>query len=680
MSTSTDAAAAAANGASSNAIAPSAQPATDAPWISYPPFPKPPPGVIIVPFKSFKPKGIYVVEDADGDASGDPKRVERDTLGIPTVMLASHHSLTEAERKRRSNKKLKKVEKSGDGTVRRLMWYEEWEMSERERRTMVDRNMAKADRLHQASQDFKSGRPWPALPSGVPQLWDNFRLYIGLISSIQPPPGNRRMKQMQQQLAEAEGGGESDDDSDDAMDGNPKPEKEVAIIDEERAQDEKLRNVPPKRGVFTDERREDFHETKDQRMDLFFDDTEFSLKVFFSSYFRDKGLIWSEQRVRDGPILIGFWLNFLLRNRILPEPEHEKGLRKALLVVEQARKELPQTFVIGKALPDSVGAGCEALWGTKGQINFWASAPLDGDKEKAADTQDGVEEPDAKRRKIDESETATLLKEVIGEDAKVEVLTPATVAAIEKDAQKVETAADADVDGPSDSGWGSGGWGDSANDTGVDSGGGWDDAEADAWAGDGGSTWDIEPQPNPLMAHLGATVLPFTHTTGVVERSTRKIVSVTPPLGLATTKAEKKRLKGLSEVGLVEDDLSARFAKMSLAPWPVSGTHEKSDVLPPEILHSSRGPVVEDKTATVDESVVPKPHNFYEDVITVLLDPAVAEKVLVGMSLGGAWVQIVRQNPGGAGEVDNQLGEPTGFWYIEQLTSVLPSYHTDACK
>ena len=41
--------------------------------------------------------------------------------------------------------------------------------------------------------------------------------------------------------------------------------------------------------------------------------------------------------MRDGPILIGFWLNFLLRNRVLPEPEHEKGLRKALLVVEQAR-------------------------------------------------------------------------------------------------------------------------------------------------------------------------------------------------------------------------------------------------------------------------------------------------------------------------------------------------------
>lgn len=39
--------------------------ATDATWITFPPFPKPPPGVYIIPFKSFKPKGICVVEDGD---------------------------------------------------------------------------------------------------------------------------------------------------------------------------------------------------------------------------------------------------------------------------------------------------------------------------------------------------------------------------------------------------------------------------------------------------------------------------------------------------------------------------------------------------------------------------------------------------------------------------------------
>lgn len=114
--------------------------ATDAPWLTFPPFPKPPPGVHIIPFKSFKPKGIYVVEDVDGDAGAQPgpARVERDALGIPTVMLASSHSLTEAERRRRASKKLKRVETGKDGSVRRLMWWEDWERGEPTRRTMVD--------------------------------------------------------------------------------------------------------------------------------------------------------------------------------------------------------------------------------------------------------------------------------------------------------------------------------------------------------------------------------------------------------------------------------------------------------------------------------------------------------------------------------------------------------------
>lgn len=369
--------------------------------------------------------------------------------------------------------------------------------------------------------------------------------------------------------------------------------------------------------------------------------------------------------MRDGPILISFWLNFLLRNRVLPEPEHEKSLRKALLVVEQARKELPQTFVIGKALPDAVGTGCEALWGSKGQMNFWPAVNDAADK-----AEDGTAEPDAKRRKVGEDDAAELLKNVIG-DAKVEVLTPETVAAIEKDAGNASTSAD---NAASDGGWGPG-WGDAT----ADGGSGWGNVDAadDPWAGDGGSTWNIEPQPNPLMAHLGATVLPITHTTGVVERSTRTIVSITPPTGPAVTKADKKKLKGLDEVGLVEHDLSARLAKMTLAPLPVG--MQSADVLPPAILETSRGPVVEDQAAVVDDSADPKPHYPLRDSITVLLDPAVADKLLLGMHLGGAWVQIVRQNPGDSAEGGSgEPGKPTGFWYVEQLTSILPSYHTEA--
>lgn len=370
--------------------------------------------------------------------------------------------------------------------------------------------------------------------------------------------------------------------------------------------------------------------------------------------------------MRDGPILIGFWLNFLLRNRVLPEPEHEKGLRRALLVIEQARKELPQTFVIGKALPDAVGAGCEALWGSKGQTTFWPPGSDAADK-----AEDGTAEPDAKRRKVDDDEATELLKKVIG-DAKVEVFTSATVAAIDK-ATGIDSTSAANT--TSDGGWGSG-WGPSANDTGAVAAG-WDDVEDNPWAGNGGSTWKIEPQPNPLMAHLGATVLPLTHTTGVAERSTRKILSITPPTGLPVTKTDKKKLKGLNEVELVEYDLSARFAKMTLAPLP-AGT-QSTDILPPAILESSRGPVAEDEAAVVDESADPRPHYPLKDSITVLLDSAAAANMLLGMHLGGAWVQIVRLVHGdGAEDGNGEPGKPSGFWYVEQLTSILPSYHAEA--
>ena len=99
--------------------------------------------------------------------------------------------------------------------------------------------------------------------------------------------------------AEGEAEGDSDDDSDDAMGGGTKRERQVGIIDEEQAravQDEKIRNAPPKRSPFTEDerqaRREDFREARDTRMDTFFNETDHCVKVFFSSYYREKGLVW----------------------------------------------------------------------------------------------------------------------------------------------------------------------------------------------------------------------------------------------------------------------------------------------------------------------------------------------------------------------------------------------------
>ena len=114
--------------------APEQQQPAELPAIFYkfPPFPKPPPGTIIPVFSEFKPAGIQIVLDPDEDD------VERDGRGIPTVKLASSHSLTANERMKHKTKKMRKTTVLPNGQQVRLKWYEEWEELENTRRTSID--------------------------------------------------------------------------------------------------------------------------------------------------------------------------------------------------------------------------------------------------------------------------------------------------------------------------------------------------------------------------------------------------------------------------------------------------------------------------------------------------------------------------------------------------------------
>lgn len=112
--------------------------ATNLPFFRFPPFPDPPPGATIPVFSEFKPAGIQIVVDAD---SGE---VERDGRGIPTVKLASSHSLTDAERAKNQSKKMRKTAVGPGGTLIRLTWYEEWEELEHSRRAVVNPYVCRA--------------------------------------------------------------------------------------------------------------------------------------------------------------------------------------------------------------------------------------------------------------------------------------------------------------------------------------------------------------------------------------------------------------------------------------------------------------------------------------------------------------------------------------------------------
>ena len=80
-----------------------------------------------------------------------------------------------------------------------------------------------------------------------------------------------------------------------------------------------------------------------------------------SSYVDDRS---SERHCRDGPVLLHPFVDFFLRNHILPESESEKSLHKALAATALAKKELPHTFVPTQALPDAFSKGCEMVFGT----------------------------------------------------------------------------------------------------------------------------------------------------------------------------------------------------------------------------------------------------------------------------------------------------------------------------
>ena len=117
-----------------------------APRLAFPPFPKPPLGVEIIPFTEFKPLGIHIREEkADGEQppeeqqkEGDDKEeggyVEVDGLGIPTMGLRVHHELTPMERERKGKRKSKK---GLGGRPARVLWYEEWAETENSRRLSV---------------------------------------------------------------------------------------------------------------------------------------------------------------------------------------------------------------------------------------------------------------------------------------------------------------------------------------------------------------------------------------------------------------------------------------------------------------------------------------------------------------------------------------------------------------
>ena len=293
--------------------------------------------------------------------------------------------------------------------------------------------------------------------------------------------------------------------------------------------------------------------------------------------------------------------------------------------------ELPNCATIMKILPDKFATGCTDCWGRKAEVYSLANADFpDTAITPASPLQ--AEQPQAKKQKPDSD-----------------------------NAQDPNSGWCNDVQGGS---WGGGeGWGDGSK---VDPSNEWSNTELQRLV------WESNNKVQPLFEFLGPTVFPFTHAPGVVERSMRRVKSITPP-AVNPPKAPPNP-EGGPNPGAVEIDLDRNFSKIVLAPMPDWDNGDAPVYSSPTILKSScgSGPAAE-PSGSKKEGARSKPHDPLSDDITLLIGGKQANLLRVGMGVGGTFVQLVRQSS------DNPAKKKKGkkipvYWYLEDAAFITVSF------
>lgn len=333
--------------------------------------------------------------------------------------------------------------------------------------------------------------------------------------------------------------------------------------------------------------------------------------------------------------ILGFFVNFLLRSKVLPEIE--RPLRRSLEVITASIKEMPSISAMSKKLPDDFSAGCVACWGRK-------------------------------------SESYTTVK--------VDIPEP-TIEPIEE--AKIEEVADTEEGNEVKASQNASGWSETTswnNNGGVD---GWGEAvEIDPSGFDvqpelqDNSQWNIEEK--SLLSVLGPTTFPLTHETGIVEQSMRRIKSIMlPPTNPPKPPPLPEGNFG-PDADAVENELERRFAKIVLEPmldWDAGERHVYSQ---PTILPTSVGNVVGPDTPEASEGG-PKVFDPFKDDITLLVEynPDLLPLLNVGMGMSGVWVQIVRQSDGTVVKKKKKGKSKKvipSYWYMETLATTVASFWT----
>ncbi|TFK71719.1 hypothetical protein BDN72DRAFT_793465 [Pluteus cervinus] len=675
--------------------------------VRFPPFPTAPEGVTIVPFKDWKETGIQIFSTRSvGKVEGNEDKaqdlfdddIEVDGLGIPTVELSKKHDTDVGKSDARKRRKARGVQRvaparntSGVPQHQRP-WWEIWEDVEENRLAgPYEGGTTRMDRIYQAAHDFKASRPWPPGTTGADYLWDQWRLYAGLRAIM---PIWRRTDKLDKGLAEDDavlGDGGSDD-------GEPEdgPSAEVVMGAQQRP-NKRPRPRPPYYNYGTDPVEVNSDEAvrnlleeeqykKDDKLVDFVNNMEKNTAIFLSSYMRDQGLIWSDRYLDGMPRILHFFLRFIRRNRLLPDPQHERNIAATIPLIELAIKELPLTSKIAKLYPDRFSQGAMECWGAKAK----RYAPLFPESDAPSPSRDA-----------DVEEVRTPAAE---ETSTPQIVEPGVTAGEwpgntvnEDNGNATWDAFDQDQVVPN-TGWDSTQtWGEPLNTSDRASVSAEPETSTFDFLGEEMDTsqnpWAVPeqdwspPKPHSLMNLLGPTALPLTHTTGIVESSMRRLKSVAMPPTTSLKKLPSSEIQKPSAVG-VEHDLETTFAKVVFGPWLGWDHHGDVPFSEPKILDTSQGSAI---TLLPEERNPAAPstekgiHDMYKDDITALVEPKVAEVMGqgIGMGYGGTWVQIVRREEVGGETQGSEANKRSKgkkpnamkYWYNDELMMIIPSFN-----
>jgi len=371
----------------------------------------------------------------------------------------------------------------------------------------------------------------------------------------------------------------------------------------------------------------------------------------FSGYEYDR----TDANLTGAPILIRFFLRFLVDNHILPKREenaikHESTRR----IIELALKELPLTSKLAKVWPDDFHGACKVNWGTKAEvyvfkgvspeedigaeINVEPTAEVTvsgwGNSTDVTDTpesgNDGNPWNKSPWNKNGEALSPTLVTLNVNEDGEVEV-----------DSEVPASGADDMLEPEND--------------------------------------WDIF-QPLGFFPFLGPTALPLTHATGIIESSVRRIKAVIPP----SMNINKSPVTTGPSADAVEGTVKRTFGIIVFEPWVNWNKGEESHLSMPRILESSRGLVKVENAEDTKSTSAPvtgtlPPFDPYKDDISVIIDPAYIDLFSVGMGCLCTWVQLARiedLEPQDPNKKKKKNVKTERLWYVEEALRVIPSYYT----